>query len=398
MSSETQGNPPSNQTDAFIESLRTQALDIWVDAGSESLCDGGQPTPEHEFHQHAFTSKLVAEALHDMLRTRLQFETQEPRGSMNDAELKESDHNGREQHSCEREGASGPQDSVFASQLLKKKDAPDDSDTNGQLALADAQMIQRILVETNFREGKVQTHLASVSEDFDETHSWRAPAVAVKLSSGDEVDGNLYGNLYGDIPPVRQRCVVDGFATDAECRDVCGFCIRGMHCMFRRGGQTSLAVGQTLERRVHASAALVSSIVDRVRLSIVKDFQLCQRELYESGSLLTRLQAKWERDMWDMSGDEEHVYWNVHIDKANVASYDYAALLYLNTQGEHFEGGDFAFVDADEDCIVSPRRGRLLTFTAGPENLHQVRRVTHGTRFVLAMWFTLSAAHRRRDV
>lgn len=92
---------------------------------------------------------------------------------------------------------------------------------------------------------------------------------------------------------------------------------------------------------------------------------------------------------------EEHVYWNAHVDKANVASYDYAALLYLNTQGEHYEGGDFAFVDAGEDCIVSPRRGRLLTFTAGPENLHQVRRVSRGTRFVLATWFTLSEKHRR---
>ena len=35
-----------------------------------------------------------------------------------------------------------------------------------------------------------------------------------------------------------------------------------------------------------------------------------------------------------------------------MASYDYAALLYLNTQGEHFEGGDFAFVDAGQ--ILNP--------------------------------------------
>merc|ERR1711860_29877 len=119
--------------------------------------------------------------------------------------------------------------------------------------------------------------------------------------------------------------------------------------------------------------------------------------LYQSGALLTRLQAEWERDMWEISGEEDHPYWNAHVDKANVASYDYSALLYLNTQDEHFEGGDFAFIDKEEDCVVSPRRGRFLSFTAGSENLHQVRRVTKGTRFVLASWYTLSKKHRRRD-
>ena len=28
--------------------------------------------------------------------------------------------------------------------------------------------------------------------------------------------------------------------------------------------------------------------------------------LYESGALLTRLQADWDKDMWDVSSGEEH--------------------------------------------------------------------------------------------
>lgn len=36
-----------------------------------------------------------------------------------------------------------------------------------------------------------------------------------------------------------------------------------------------------------------------------------------------------------------------HIDKVNVASYDYSALLYLNTAGVDFEGGALAFIDGD---------------------------------------------------
>ena len=86
--------------------------------------------------------------------------------------------------------------------------------------------------------------------------------------------------------------------------------------------------------------------------------------------------------------DPGHIYWNPHVDKANIPTYDYSALLYLNTRGLDFEGGDFAFLDDDADRVVEPRAGRLLYFTSGPENLHQVREVRKGTRYVLAMWFT----------
>ena len=47
-------------------------------------------------------------------------------------------------------------------------------------------------------------------------------------------------------------------------------------------------------------------------------------------------------------------------------------MLYLNGG---FDGGRFAFVDADADRVVEPRAGRLLCFTSGAENLHGVERV-----------------------
>ena len=34
-------------------------------------------------------------------------------------------------------------------------------------------------------------------------------------------------------------------------------------------------------------------------------------------------------------------------------------------------GGRFRFLDPEEDLVVAPRTGRLLTFTAGLENLHR---------------------------
>ena len=33
-------------------------------------------------------------------------------------------------------------------------------------------------------------------------------------------------------------------------------------------------------------------------------------------------------------------------------------------------------------------KGRLALFTSGPENLHGVRRVETGARYVMSMWFT----------
>ena len=46
-----------------------------------------------------------------------------------------------------------------------------------------------------------------------------------------------------------------------------------------------------------------------------------------------------------------------HVDRANVASYDYSAVLYLNEKGVGFTGGDFCFVDDTTDEIVEPRCG-----------------------------------------
>ena len=76
-----------------------------------------------------------------------------------------------------------------------------------------------------------------------------------------------------------------------------------------------------------------------------------------------------------------------HVDKANQPTYDVSALLYLTTAGIDFRGGYFAFNDADRDRLIQPKAGRLLAFTSGFENLHQVRPVRCGERLVLSIWF-----------
>mmetsp|Transcript_65654 Transcript_65654/g.155102 ORF Transcript_65654/g.155102 Transcript_65654/m.155102 type:complete len:138 (-) Transcript_65654:17-430(-) len=131
----------------------------------------------------------------------------------------------------------------------------------------------------------------------------------------------------------------------------------------------------------------------KARLQIMEDYG-CQ-SLYNSGALLTRSMADPPNDEWEL--EPGHVYWNAHVDKANIPTYDYSALVYLNTKDVDYEGGAFVFIDDDADRIIDPVQGRLVTFTSGPENLHQVREVTKGTRLVLAMWFTCSEQHQYHD-
>ena len=60
-----------------------------------------------------------------------------------------------------------------------------------------------------------------------------------------------------------------------------------------------------------------------------------------------------------------------------------SAILYLSTQGEDFLGGDLLI---GIDKKVQPKKGDLLIFTGGPENLHQVTPVLKGERASLLVW------------
>ena len=66
-------------------------------------------------------------------------------------------------------------------------------------------------------------------------------------------------------------------------------------------------------------------------------------------------------------------------------------LTYRNGNSGCIAGGAFAFNDDDQDRLIEPAKGRLVFFGSGEENMHQVRRVTTGERFVVSAWFQLRA-------
>ena len=124
-------------------------------------------------------------------------------------------------------------------------------------------------------------------------------------------------------------------------------------------------------------------------------------------------------------------YWSPHVDKANVPEYDVSAILYLSTGAKtspaaeasearaaettpraEFSGGSLVFLDesggsADDETNehgvalcgragtrarrVTPRRGRLVVFASGEENVHAVSVVETGARATLNLWLSADA-------
>lgn len=201
---------------------------------------------------------------------------------------------------------------------------------------------------------------------------------------------------------------------------------------------------------------LYRRVILRIRDSIKQEFGLQLLHL-TAPTFVTREvgNASWEpKSMHD-------VYWHPHVDKNNTGHYDYSGLLYLSDYQLDFQGGLFAFMDGlenfkqpvpcfDEDIVaqgsqhscaqyaraglcnrslgegvtlgqmcpkacrlctpeaqvpeqlgeellVEPGTARLIMFGSGPENLHRVKRVANGTRYVMSMWFTCDESKLFKD-
>lgn len=226
------------------------------------------------------------------------------------------------------------------------------------------QRMQADRVRTCYKEGKAQILLLGSRDQVTSANvTWQVPC-ALKFYQ------DAYGVIPGCTPSLARngvcsRVVVDNFGMVDDMQDLLQATETAMVNLFHQGGTTSLAPASSLERLGAKGAILFQFYLAKIKLQIMKDFQLSS--LYDSGALLTRLKGDPPEDEWDM--EPGHIYWNPHVDKANIPTYDYSALLYLNTRGKDFEGGDFAFLDDDADRVVEPRAGRLLYFTSGPENL-----------------------------
>lgn len=82
-------------------------------------------------------------------------------------------------------------------------------------------------------------------------------------------------------------------------------------------------------------------------------------------------------------------YWHVHVDKETYGSFHYTSLLYLSDYAADFDGGRLVFVDgAAGNVTLEPKKGRVVAFTSGSENPHQVEKVDGGVRYALTVSFS----------
>jgi hypothetical protein len=284
-------------------------------------------------------------------------------------------------------------------QRVRKKDLPDECDSVGIRRLLTSHSLQQALVAQRAGRHRHRRVLAVATRTISGNRQvWQAPSRQEPLSAERrhamiEGGGDLEA-LDRSVRCPRRRVLLDELATPRECALAVGASIVGMDVHDEGAAETGEAVvvaspPSTLRGTLgEGGVRLVAMLCWRVLRALRREFGE-DRPLHLAGAMLTRTQPP--------AGSSEYDYGVAHVDRANMSSYDYSAVLYLNTQGGGFDGGDFAFVDDHEDEVVEPRAGRCVLFASGFEHLHRVGKVTRGSRFVLASWYTLNTSRTAGD-
>jgi len=170
-----------------------------------------------------------------------------------------------------------------------------------------------------------------------------------------------------------------------------------------------------------------SRLIERVRRTIAHEYGLPLSSILPLQAYSRKYVAGTTQQG---GGGGEGDFVTLHTDEATHAGYHYSCVLYLSTQGEDFEGGDFVFNDPapkssnkqrddnhnnydddddddDDDKYESyetlaeeirragreltpfhPMRGAAVIFSSGWENMHEVETVTSGIRYTVPCFFT----------
>lgn len=209
---------------------------------------------------------------------------------------------------------------------------------------------------------------------------------------GRHIYGIQPGCSPGPTPGLHcRRLVLEDFCSKAEQVAMVEAMRKGFEGLYHQGSSTLLVPEPFSKPRLGEEAwTLTVDLLERARLALQQHLGL--KSLHYSGSLLKKmdfppLQGKFQKN------PNETGSFGPHVDKANIASYDWSALVYFNSVDEDYEGGELMFHDDDADRLVRTVAGRLVAFSSGLENVHRVRQMTRGSRYALIMWFTCSEQH-----
>ncbi|KAL2714421.1 2-oxoglutarate and iron-dependent oxygenase domain-containing protein 3-like [Vespula squamosa] len=211
---------------------------------------------------------------------------------------------------------------------------------------------------------------------------------------------NELNKFSGCLPEKCGRVVTDKLVTSTESDVLLRLAINGMSLGSSNGGVTildlhsgALSKGSKfiniyeLEEKDKifnaADFAIYKVVKTKIQHAIAHNFGVNIDKIYLTKptffSQMTNMPAKTIHDE----------YWHPHVDKETYEYFHYTSLLYLNDFDRDFEGGRFMFINKNNvNSTVEPRKGRVLMFTSGSENLHAVEKVKSGIRYALTISFT----------
>ena len=218
-----------------------------------------------------------------------------------------------------------------------------------------------------------------------------------------------------DLPLVEGRRCEDGTCCDA--------CSRNIFPTFATDAESSLYTFPELATLTFNDLQTVATgtilhftrLIERVRRTMAHEYGLPLKTILPLQAYARKYVAG---STQQGGGGGEGDYVTLHTDEATHSGYHYSCVIYLSTQGEDFQGGDFVFNDpmdedgdssTDEDVDYDelgmsleeqirrhgrkftpfhPKRGAAVIFSSGWENMHEVNKITSGTRYAVPCFFT----------
>ena len=226
-----------------------------------------------------------------------------------------------------------------------------------------------------------------------------------------------------DLPLMEGRRCEDGRCCDACSRNIFPTFATEAETSFDTFPELNSFTYNDLKKTSSATILQFTRLIERVRRTIAYEYgvplsYILPLQVYSRKYVAGAVQQG--------GGGGEGDFVILHTDEATHAGYHYSCVLYLNSQGEEFEGGDFVFNDPakktdaqrtdgkiddddeededDDGPIMSleeeirragreltpfhPTRGAAVIFSSGWENMHEVESVTSGTRYTVPCFFT----------
>eukprot|EP01031_Cornospumella_fuschlensis_P036133 gene36133-43820_t len=280
-------------------------------------------------------------------------------------------------------------------------------------------VILLLFLFVTYASGGVEPILLSVDDDlsagFERAVNCRAFAPSKSLNADGTSSCWPSNNC--------KRKILDGLFTSEEVNKLIAIADKGVFLRPRVGGPTIVDINTGY---IRDSAGLdnlfiksndifdasdflhYGNIIRRLKDTVMEAFNL-ETLYFTAPTFITRIDMD---TPWNPKEIHDE-YWHPHVDRNNTAHYQYSGLLYLSTFNEDFEGGRLLFYPqstiadgqyqpvlpatgerAEAELVVEPKAGRVAMFSSGPENTHNLEKVTKGTRYVLSFWFTCDDAKK----